>query len=91
MKLLCLCVSEHREENLVRPIWNGIFEDGKIPLISGLFGILIASCSALEGPADPQATADRIIAKVVPLGKRFYPSESAFPLRKSIGYEKALC
>jgi len=28
MKLLCLHVSEHREENLVRPIWNGIFEDG---------------------------------------------------------------
>jgi hypothetical protein len=35
----------------------------------------------LEGEEDPLSTADQIIAKVVPLGQRFYPSESAFPLR----------
>jgi hypothetical protein len=29
MKLLILHVSEHRDENLVRPIWNRIFEDGE--------------------------------------------------------------
>lgn len=29
IKLLILHVSEHREENLVRPIWNKIFEDGE--------------------------------------------------------------
>lgn len=33
----------------------------------------------MEGD-DPEADADRIRAKVVPLGQRFYPSESAFPL-----------
>jgi len=63
MKLLIFHVSEHRDENLVRPIWNRIFED------------------ILDEELDPTATADHIIAKIVPLGQRFYPSESAFPLR----------
>jgi hypothetical protein len=36
---------------------------------------------ALEG-VDPSDAADRLVAKVVPLGQRFYPSECAFPLRK---------
>lgn len=27
MKLLILHISEHRDESLVRPIWNRIFED----------------------------------------------------------------
>ncbi|EMD42139.1 hypothetical protein CERSUDRAFT_90739 [Gelatoporia subvermispora B] len=62
MKLLILHVSQHRDENLVRPIWNKLFEE------------------ALDG-ADPQVAADRIVSKVVPLGQRFYPSDSAFPLR----------
>ncbi|RPD63049.1 nucleoporin [Lentinus tigrinus ALCF2SS1-6] len=62
IKLLILHVSEHREENIVRPIWNRIFEE------------------AVEG-VDAKVAADRIIAKVVPLGQRFYPSESAFPLQ----------
>jgi len=63
MKLLILHVSEHRDEHLVRPIWDRIFED------------------ALEKDADAHTHADHVIASVVPLGKRFYPSESAFPLR----------
>ncbi|KAJ7706259.1 nucleoporin [Mycena rosella] len=63
MKLLCLHVSEHRDDSIVRPIWNRIFQD------------------ILEGEEDTLTTADQIIAKVVPLGQRFYPSESAFPLR----------
>ncbi|KAJ7492694.1 nucleoporin [Mycena latifolia] len=63
MKLLCLHVSEHRDDSIVRPIWNRIFQD------------------ILEGEDDTLSTADQIIAKVVPLGQRFYPSESAFPLR----------
>lgn len=37
---------------------------------------------ALEPDADAQTNADRIISKIVPLGQRFYPSESAFPLRE---------
>lgn len=39
------------------------------------------SVSVLRENADPSTTADLIIARVVPLGQRFYPSESAFPLR----------
>ncbi|KAL6309880.1 nucleoporin [Sparassis latifolia] len=62
MQLLILHVSEHRDENVVRPIWNKIIEE------------------ALDG-VEPKVGADKIMAKVVPLGQRFYPSESAFPLR----------
>ncbi|KAI0757109.1 nucleoporin [Daedaleopsis nitida] len=62
IKLLIFHVSEHRDEGIVRPIWNKIFEE------------------AIEG-VDPKVAADRIMAKVVPLGHRFYPSESAFPLQ----------
>ncbi|KAF8078700.1 nucleoporin [Lyophyllum atratum] len=63
MKLLCLHVSEHRDESVVRPIWNQIFDE------------------ILREETDPSTTADRIFTRVVSLGKRFYPSESAFPLR----------
>lgn len=38
--------------------------------------------SAVEG-FDSKLAADRIMGRVIPLGQRFYPSESAFPLRKS--------
>ncbi|CCM05199.1 uncharacterized protein FIBRA_07408 [Fibroporia radiculosa] len=62
IKLLILHVSEHRDENIARPIWNKIFED------------------AING-GEPETATDRIISQVVPLGQRFYPSESAFPLR----------
>ncbi|KAG6885845.1 hypothetical protein C0993_008808 [Termitomyces sp. T159_Od127] len=63
MKLLCLHVSEHRDESIVRPIWNQIFDE------------------ILKEEADPATTADLILGRVIPLGKRFYPSETAFPLR----------
>jgi hypothetical protein len=43
--------------------------------------------AALEPDADAQTNADRVIAKIVPLGQRFYPSESAFPLREYIFLE----
>jgi len=62
MKLLIYHVSEHRDDNLVRPLWSRIFDE------------------TLEG-VDPSDAADRLVAKVVPLGQRFYPSECAFPLR----------
>ncbi|KAG6853585.1 hypothetical protein C0991_003109 [Blastosporella zonata] len=65
MKLLCLHVSEHRDDTVVRPLWNQIFDDSRF----------------LKEEADPSTTADLIQGRVVPLGKRFYPSESAFPLR----------
>ena len=32
MKLLIFHVSGHRDENMIRPIWNKIFQDGK-PLL----------------------------------------------------------
>ncbi|KAI0735282.1 nucleoporin [Earliella scabrosa] len=62
IKLLIFHVAEHRDESVVRPIWNRIFEE------------------AIEG-VDAKVAADRIMARVVPLGQRFYPSESAFPLQ----------
>ncbi|KAJ3475958.1 hypothetical protein NLI96_g11485 [Meripilus lineatus] len=62
VKLLIFHVSEHRDEGMVRPIWNKIFEE------------------AADG-VEPNVAADQILAKVLPLGQRFYPSESAFPLR----------
>ncbi|KNZ78533.1 putative nucleoporin [Termitomyces sp. J132] len=68
MKLLCLHVSEHRDESIVRPIWN---QSESRPIFSPV----------LREDADPTTTADLILGRVVPLGKRFYPSESAFPLR----------
>lgn len=40
-------------------------------------------CTLAIENVDAKIAADRIMAKVVPLGQRFYPSESAFPLRKS--------
>lgn len=37
MKLLCLHVSEHRDEAIVRPIWNDIFEESEPrPVQSGI-------------------------------------------------------
>ncbi|CAA7258664.1 unnamed protein product [Cyclocybe aegerita] len=63
IKLLCLHVSEHRDESVVRPIWNQIFDE------------------IMEETDVPADRADLIQSRVVPLGQRFYPSESAFPLR----------
>ncbi|KAF7306859.1 Nucleoporin [Mycena indigotica] len=63
LKLVCLHVSEHRDDNIVRPIWNKIFQE------------------ILEVGDDPMVTADELSSKIIPLGQRFYPSESAFPLR----------
>jgi len=62
MKLLIFHVAGHRDEAMVRPIWNKIFED------------------ALDS-VDPKLGADRLMSKVIPLGQRFYPSDSAFPVR----------
>jgi len=82
MKLLILHVSEHRDDQLVRSIWDRIFEDGMHDTVFKC-AHLILWCPALEKDADCQTNADHIIASIVPLGKRFYPSEYAFPLRES--------
>jgi len=58
-----LHISEHRDDSVVRPIWNQIFDE------------------IMEETDVPAERADIIISRVVPLGKRFYPSECAFPLR----------
>ncbi|KAF8647929.1 hypothetical protein AX16_006461 [Volvariella volvacea WC 439] len=63
IKLLCLHVSEHRDESVVKPIWNQVFQE-----------IIDESPSPLE-------TAEALMSRVVSYGQRFYPSESAFPLR----------
>ncbi|KZT30631.1 nucleoporin [Neolentinus lepideus HHB14362 ss-1] len=62
MQLLVLHVANHREDSIVRPIWNRIFDEA----VNGI---------------EPQIGADQAMSKVVSLGRRFYPSESAFPLR----------
>lgn len=86
LKLLILHVSGHRDDNMVRPIWNKIFEEGKLstnsaPIIGPKWDL------ALDG-VEPKVGADRIMSRVVPLGQRFYPSDSAFPLRKSPHFPK---
>ncbi|THV07704.1 nucleoporin [Dendrothele bispora CBS 962.96] len=63
LKLLCLHISEHRDEAMVKQIWNQIFDQ------------------IVGDTTDPQVQADQVVPSVVPLGQRFYPSESAFPLR----------
>ncbi|KAL0951292.1 hypothetical protein HGRIS_008003 [Hohenbuehelia grisea] len=63
LKLVCFHVSEHRDETVVRPVWNQIFEE------------------ALEEREEPMEQADALTSKIVPLGQRFLPSESAFPIR----------
>ncbi|KAF5355937.1 hypothetical protein D9756_004133 [Leucocoprinus leucothites] len=63
LQLLCLHVSEHRDESVTRPIWNQIFDE------------------ILNENLETAATADSIQSRIVPLGQRFYPSTSAFPLR----------
>jgi hypothetical protein len=40
--------------------------------------------SVTSEDVDTQTTADAIVSRVVSLGKKFYPSESAFPLRGSL-------
>ncbi|TDL28525.1 nucleoporin [Rickenella mellea] len=62
MKLLILHVSEHRDDAVVRPIWNTLFEDA-------------------TDDNDSDRSADRIASLIVSYGRRFFPSECAFPLR----------
>lgn len=79
IKLLCLHVSEHRDEAVVRPIWNQIFEEsehGCLPILSAISFQAVAR----ETP-DVSAQKDTIFKQVVSFGQRFYPSECAFPLR----------
>ena len=38
----------------------------------------------LDGDSNPRKVADLLMSKIVPLGQRFYPSESAFPLRSCL-------
>ena len=52
-------------------------------------GQLTYSITAIEG-VDAKVAADRIMARVVTLGQRFYPSESAFPLREYLGLISSL-
>lgn len=81
MRLLCLHVSEHRDESVVRPIWNQIFDEGVFTVV--IFVMHSQDKLVLKEGAEPSTTADLIMARIVPLGKRFFPSESAFPLRTS--------
>ena len=49
------------------------------------------NAAAIEG-VDAKVAADRIMGRVIPLGQRYYPSESAFPLREYFLHElKHIC
>lgn len=82
MQLLCLHVSEHRDLSIVKPIWNQIFEESE-QFHSKIIRTRDVLFAVTREETDTQTTADVIVSRVVPLGKRFYPSESAFPLRRS--------
>ncbi|KAI0695140.1 nucleoporin [Cytidiella melzeri] len=73
MKLLIFHVSGHRDEAMIRPIWNKIFEDG-------MHLIILMTSAALDG-LEPKVGADRLVSRIIPLGQRFHPSDSAFPVR----------
>ena len=60
---------------------RNIFTLHRVLRLDARFDIFYFTNAALEG-VDPNDAADRLVAKVVPLGQRFYPSECAFPLRK---------
>lgn len=59
-------------------IWKQIFDQSMLP---GFWRTYIHPILVVEQDEDHLVQADHVIAKVVPLGQRFYPSESAFPLR----------
>ena len=80
MKLLIYHVSGHQDDHLLQPIWSKIVMDGEFCAAACRS---MAQCSIAEvKDVDPQVGADRLIAKVVPIGQRFYPSDAAFPVRK---------
>jgi hypothetical protein len=55
IKLLCLHVSEHRDEAVVRPIWNQIFEESEYSMPSRSFRCLTScSCSGNAGRVSPK-------------------------------------
>ena len=84
IKLLCLHVSEHRDESVVRPIWNQILDESKYSRSRFQYlpaDFFISLPTVMQETDDPIERADAIMGRVVPLGQRFYPSESAFPLR----------
>ena len=81
IKLLCLHVSEHRDEAVARPIWNQIFEESSYTSHYRSYPMLTIRHVVMQETDDAKDRADLIMTNVIPLGQRFYPSESSFPLR----------
>ena len=81
IKLLCLHVSEHRDEAVARPIWNQIFEESSYTTRYHNYPVLNVRPVVMQETDDAKDRADLIMTNVIPLGQRFYPSESSFPLR----------
>ena len=65
----------------MRPIWNQLFDESVFRSLVLLSVSSEDSSEVVSEGADSATTADLIIARIVPIGQRFYPSESAFPLR----------
>ena len=78
-KLYILHVSEHRDDAVVKPIWNSVFDDGSRPISRSLSR---ANCFLALSAGAPDQQADRISSTIISYGRKFYPSESAFPLRE---------
>ncbi len=66
----------------VSSVQYGIRYLRKVSCTQKKYFLRVDNASAIDG-VDAKAAADRIMGRVIPLGQRFYPSEGAFPLRKS--------
>jgi nuclear pore complex protein Nup155 len=79
MKLLLLHVSEHQDSHLVISIWRFLFdkrEPSLLPSSAVIDESLVGTVESLNEEFNAVSTL------VENLGRKYYPSESAFPLGK---------
>jgi nuclear pore complex protein Nup155 len=83
--LLILHTSDHRDPDLVSATWNAIIRNStssrlcrRILPLSKPLSLTAISCAVCDSSGE--ACVPVLAAKVADLGRRFYPSETAFPL-----------
>lgn len=80
MKLLILHVASYNDAPLVRRTWDAIIDESEcVPQvfrIISLNGLVIAE----NQPQGIAVLSSALEAEIIGLAKRFYPSETAFPL-----------
>jgi nuclear pore complex protein Nup155 len=77
MKLLLLHVSEHQDSHLLVSIWRYIFDRCECNFIyikCLIEALVVATAESLE---DEFSALSNLVER---LGRKYYPSESAFPL-----------